>query len=63
MFSFVPNSRVGRLLSITPQLLKYCDAVDPIFDYIEISYADQNGRPLEIDYDITVTIIVKSQYT
>ena len=62
LFSFVPNSRFGSLLSITPQVLKYCDTVDSIFDYIEISFADQNGRPLEIDDDITVTIIIKNQF-
>ena len=63
MFSFVPNSRFRSLLSITPQVLKYCDTVDSIFDYIEISFADQNGRPLEIDDDITIMIIIKDQYT
>ena len=63
LFSFVPNSRFGSLLSITPQVLKYCDTVDSIFDYTEISFADQNGRPLEIDADITVMIIIKNQYT
>ena len=47
LFSFVPNSRFGSLLSITPHVLKYCDTVDSIFHYIEISFADQNGRPLE----------------
>ena len=36
LFSFVPNSRFGSLLSITPQVLKYCDTVDSTFDYIEI---------------------------
>ena len=30
LFSFVPNSRFGSLLSITPQVLKYCDTVDSI---------------------------------
>ena len=59
LFSFASNSRFGSLLSITPQVLKYCDTVDTIFDYIEISFAKQNGRPLEIDDDITVTIIIK----
>ena len=63
LFSFAPNSRFGSLLSITPQVLKYCDTVDSIFDYIEISFTDQNGGPLEIDDDITVTIIIKNQYT
>ena len=63
LFSFVPNSIFGSLLSITPQVLKYCDTVDSIFDYIEISFTDQNGRPLEIDDDIAVTIIIKNQYT
>ena len=52
LFYFVPNSRFGSLLSITPQVLKYCDTVDSIFDCIKISFADQNGRPLEIDDDI-----------
>ena len=53
----------GSLLSITPQVLKYCDTVDSIFDYIEISFTDQNGRPLEIDDCITVSVIMKNQYT
>ena len=63
LFSFVPNSRFGSLLSITPQVLKYCDTFYSIFDYMEILFADQNGRPLEIDDDITVRIIIKNQYT
>ena len=62
LFSFVPNSRFGSLLSITPQVLKYCDTADSIFDYIEISFTDQNGRPLEIDDDITASIIIKNKY-
>ena len=61
LFSFVPNSRFGSLLSITPQVLKYCDTVDSFFDYIEISFTDQNGRPLEIDDDITASIIIKNK--
>ena len=62
LFSFFPNSRFGSLLSITPQVLKYSHTVDLIFGYIEISFPDQNGRPLENDDDITVTIIVKNKY-
>ena len=38
LFSFVPNSRFGSLLSITPQVLEYCDTVDSIFDYTEILF-------------------------
>ena len=62
LFSFVPNSRFGSLLSITPEVLKYCVTVDSIFDYIEISFEDQNCRPLEVDDDITVMIIIKNKY-
>ena len=62
MFSFVPNSRFGSLLSITPQVLKYCGTVDSVFDYIEIIFTDQNGRSLEIDDDITASTIIKNQY-
>ena len=62
LFSFVPNSRFGSLLSITPQVLKYCDTVGSIFDYIEISFTDQNGRPLQIHDDITVSKIIKNRY-
>ena len=40
LFSFVPNSRFGNLLSITPQVLKYCDTGDSIFDYTEILFTD-----------------------
>ena len=63
LFSFFPNSSIGTLLSITPQVLKYCDTVDSIFDYIEFSFTDQSGRPLQIDDDITLSIIIKNQYT
>ena len=63
LFSFVPNYRFGSLLSITPQVLIYCETVDSIFDYIEISFTDQNGWPLQIDDDITASIIIKNQYT
>ena len=63
LFSFVPNSRFGSLLSITPQVLKYCDTVDSIFDYIEILFTDQNNRPLLIDNDVTVSVIInKNQF-
>ena len=62
LFSFVRNSRFGSLLSITPQVLKYCGTVDSICDYIEISFTDQNGRPLQIDDDITASIIIRNQY-
>ena len=46
LFSSVSNSRFGSLLSITPQVLKYCDTVDSIFDYIKILFTYQNNRPL-----------------
>ena len=62
LFSFVSNSRFGSLLFITPQVLKYCGTVDSIFDYIEISFTDQNRRPLQIDDDITASIMIKNQY-
>ena len=62
LFSFVSNSRFGSLLSIIPQVLKYCETDDSIFDYIEILFTGQNGRPLEIDDDITASIIIKNQY-
>ena len=52
LFSFVSNSRFGSLVSITPQVLKYFDTVDSIFDFIEVSFTDQNGRLLQIDDDI-----------
>ena len=62
LFSFVPNSKFGNLHSITPLVLKYCVTVDSILDYIEISFPHQNGRSLQIDDDITVSIIIKNQY-
>ena len=61
LFSFVPNYRFGTYF-LLHQVLTYCDAVDSIFDYIEISVTDQNGWPLQIDDDITVSIIIKNQY-
>ena len=58
LFSFVSNSRFGILLSIKSQVLKYCDNVDSVFDYIEISFTEQNERPLQIFDDIAASIII-----
>ena len=46
LFPFVPNSRFGNLLSVTPQVFQ----------------TKMVGRSLQIDDDIIVSIIIKNQY-
>ena len=60
LFTFVPNKQFGQLITITfhsPTMLKTTNAE---FSYIEIWLADQNSRPLEIEHNVKITLIIRT---
>ena len=57
LFTFVPNKQFGKLITITPHsptMLKTINA----FLFIEIWFTDQNNRPLEIEDNVNITLII-----
>ena len=57
LFTFVPNKQFGQLITITPHstMLKTTNAE---FSFIEIWFTDQNNRPLEIEDNVNITLII-----
>ena len=58
LFTFVPNKQFGQLITIThysPTMLKTTNAE---FSFIKLWFTDQNNRPLEIEDNINITIII-----
>ena len=58
LFTFVPNKQFGQLITITfhsPTMLKISNAE---FSFIEIWFTDQNNRPLEIEGNVNLTLII-----
>ena len=58
LFTFVPNKRFGQLITMTlhsPTMLKTPNAE---FSFIEIWFMDQNKRPLKIEDNVNITLII-----
>ena len=58
LFTFVPNKQFGQLITITPHSLTMLKTTNVEFSFIEIWFADQNNRPLEIEDDVNITFII-----
>ena len=57
LFIFVPNKQFGQVITITPYsptMLK----TNAEFSCIEVWFTDQNNRPLEIEDNMDITLII-----
>ena len=57
LFTFSPNKQFGQLVTITTHSATMSKTTNAEFSFIEIWFADQNNRPLEIEYNVNITII------
>ena len=57
LFTFVPDKKLGQLI-ITPHSLTMLKTTNAEFSFIEIWFTDQNNRPLEIEDNVNITLIV-----
>ena len=57
-FTFVPNKQFGQLITITPHSPTMVKTTNAEFSFIEIWITDQNNRPLEIEDDVNITLII-----
>ena len=58
LFTFVPNKQFGQLITITPHSLTMLKTTNAEFPFIEIWFTDQNNRPLEIEDNVNITLII-----
>ena len=58
LFTFVPNKQFGKLITITPHSPTMLKTINAEFLFIEIWFTDQNNRPLEIEDNVNITLII-----
>ena len=58
LFTFVPYKQFGQLITITPHSLTMLKTTNAKFSFIEIWFTDENNRPLEIEDNVNVTLII-----
>ena len=58
LFTFGPNKQFGQLITITPHSPTMLKTTDAEFSFIEIWFTDQNNRPLEIEDNVNITLII-----
>ena len=58
LFTFAPNKQFGQLIAITPHSPTMLKITNAEFSFIKIWFTDQNNRPLEIEDNVNITLII-----
>ena len=58
LFTFAPNKQFGQLITITPHSPTMLKTTNAEISFIEIWFADQNNRPLEVENNVNITLII-----
>ena len=58
LFTFVPNKQFGQLITITPHSPTMVKTTNAEFSSTEIWLTHQNNRPLEIENNVNITLII-----
>ena len=58
LFTLVPNKQFGKLITITPHSPTMPETTNAEFFFIEIWFIDKNNRPLEIEDNVNITLII-----
>ena len=59
LYTFVPNKQFGSLLEIYSIKHIFLKTFNSKFQEIRVWFTDQNGRPLEIEGRINLTMVIK----
>ena len=62
LFKFVADKELGQLITFAPHLLTMLKATNAEFGSIEVWFADQNNRPLEIEDNVNLTLVIGTGY-
>ena len=58
LYTFTPNKSFEYLLNVEPSNLLFLKTYNTDLDDIKITFNDQNGRPLEIEYKLNLTLLI-----
>ena len=58
LFSFFPNKQFGQLLNILPHVFTMMNTINTEFSSIEVWRTDQSSKPLEIEDNVNLTLII-----
>ena len=58
LFTFVPNKQFGQLITITLHSQTMLKTTNAEFLFIEIWFTYQNNKPLEIEDNVNITLII-----
>ena len=58
LFTFVPNKQYGQLISILPHSLIFLKIMNTDFLEIDIWFTDQNNNALEIEDNVSISLII-----
>ena len=59
LFTFVSKKQFGQLVTIAPHPLTMLNATNTyFFSSIEVWFGDQNSKPLEIEDNVNMTLII-----
>ena len=58
LFSFVVNKQFGQLLNISPHDFTMMSTINTEFSSVEIWFTDQSSKPLEIEDNVNLTLII-----
>ena len=59
LYTFVPNKTFGSLLEISPRNHVFLKTFNSEFREIKVWFTDQKSRPLDVEDEINVTLIIK----
>ena len=54
----MPNKEFGQLITIMPYSPTMLKATNTEFPFIKTLFTDQNNRPLEIEDNVNITLII-----
>ena len=58
LYTFTPNKAYTYLLNVEPSSFLFLKTYNTEFDEIIITFTDQNGRPLEIEDKVNLTLLI-----
>ena len=58
LYTFTPNKYYAYLLDVEASNLVFLKTYNTKFDEIMITFTDQNGRPLEIEDKVNLTLLI-----
>ena len=57
-FTFVPNTKFGQLINISPHAFTMMNTVNTEFSYVKVWFTDQSSKGLEIEDDVNLTLFI-----